>query len=337
MPAGKTLLSVVCPAYQEEDVLPLFHRRLCEVLNELAADYCVEIIYVDDGSRDRTLPVLRKLTADDERIRYISLSRNFGHQAALSAGLEQARGDVIITMDSDLQHPPALIPTLLEKWREGNDVVLTIRADDQRLGFFKRCTSKLFYRLLGAVSDTEVTGGASDFRLLSRKALDGLLQLKERHRFLRGMVQWVGFRSARVHFQPDQRQAGATKYTLRRMLRLAGDGLFSFSLAPMRLATYAGVLALLVGFVHLAWFVLSLFVNPENAAPGWTYLMVTLHFLGGSILCALGILGEYVGRIFEQVKERPLYIVKEQSPVTVEPVHLETAAGYVYEEVTSDE
>jgi glycosyltransferase involved in cell wall biosynthesis len=313
MSAKLPLLSIVSPAFQEEEVLPLFHRELAVVLAQLKSDFRIEIIYVDDGSRDGTLAVIKDLAAQDERVRYLSLSRNFGHQAALTAGLEHARGDIVITMDSDLQHPPAIILPLLTQWRQGHDVVLTIRAEDERLGLIKRLTSKLFYRVMGALSDTDIRMAASDFRLMTRKAVNGLLQLKERHRFLRGMVQWLGFPAAEVHFEPAERKAGHTKYTLRRMLRLAGDGLFSFSVAPMRLAVYAGALAILLGLGHCAWFFVSLIIAPENTPGSWTYVIVTIDLLGGAILMALGILGEYVGRVFEQVKERPLYVLKDQS------------------------
>ncbi len=312
MLAQRTLLSIVCPAFQEEEVLPLFHEELAAVLVPLEADFAVEIIYVDDGSSDATLAVLKDMAARDPRIRYFSLSRNFGHQAALTAGLERARGAVIISMDSDLQHPPEIIPRLLEKWQAGHEVVLTIRGDDQRLGLTKRLTSRLFYRIMGALSATDIRVSASDFRLLSRKALDGLLQLKERHRFLRGMVQWVGFPSAEVYFQPGERKAGKTKYTLKRMLRLAGDGLFSFSTAPLRMATYLGVAVLLVGALQTLWFFAGWLLGTDVSA-GWTYLMVTTDLLSGAILCSVGILGEYLGRIFEQVKGRPVYVLKEQS------------------------
>jgi glycosyltransferase involved in cell wall biosynthesis len=313
MSRSRPLLSIVCPAFQEEEVLPLFHKELAAVLDRLEADWRAEVIYVDDGSVDRTLPVLKEMAAADRRIRYFSLSRNFGHQAALTAGMEQARGDIVISMDSDLQHPPEVIPALLEKWREGFDVVLTIRAEDQRLSLTKRLTSKLFYRIMGALSSTDIRMSASDFRLMSRPALNALLRLQEHHRFLRGMVQWIGFRSAEIHFHPRQRQAGKTKYTLRRMLRLAGDGLFSFSTAPLRLATYLGAIALCMGAAHTLWLAVTWLFGSSTTSTGWHYLMVSAEIMGGAILCGLGTVGTHVGRIFEQVKERPLYLVKELS------------------------
>src|SRR5262245_29710905 len=232
MEKSRPLLRVVSPAYQEEEVLPVFHASLSRALAPLAAEFEIEILYVDDGSTDGTLAVLRRLAADDPRVRFLSLSRNFGHQAALTAGLEHARGDAVVSLDSDLQHPPALIPELVARWRAGADVVLTIRADDARLGWFKRVSSRLFYRLLARCSTLDVRAAASDFRLLARPALDALLRMRESHRYLRGMVQWLGFRVAEVPFRPAARRAGVSKYTLRRMVRFALDGLLSFSPAP---------------------------------------------------------------------------------------------------------
>jgi polyisoprenyl-phosphate glycosyltransferase len=310
----KALVSIVCPAFQEEEVLPLFHRELAAHLLPLEADYRFEVLYVDDGSRDGTLDVIKQLAHQDPRIGYLSLSRNFGHQAALTAGLEHARGDAIISMDSDLQHPPPVLAQLLQKWREGHDIVITIRADDQRLSLFKRFSSSAFYRLMSLMSDTDIRLAASDFRLLSRRALQGLLQMPEQHRFVRGMVQWLGFQPAEVVFMPDERKAGQSKYTLRRMLRLAGDGLFSFSRTPLRLATYLGLFAVAIGLAQSGWYLFEALLGGDRPSFALQYLLLVTHVLGGGILCALGFLGEYVGRIYEQVKGRPIYVLKEQSP-----------------------
>jgi glycosyltransferase involved in cell wall biosynthesis len=310
----RPLVSIVCPAFQEEEVLPLFHRELAAQLRPLEADYRFEVLYVDDGSWDGTLDIIKMLATLDARIAYLSLSRNFGHQAALTAGLEHAQGDAVISMDSDLQHPPRVLPQLLEKWRQGHDIVITIRGDDQRLSLFKRLSSKAFYRAMSLLSDTEIRLAASDFRLLSRKAVHGLLQMREQHRFVRGMVQWLGFRPAEIVFMPDERRAGQSKYTLRRMLRLAGDGLFSFSRVPLRLATYLGLLAAALGVGQAYWFAVQDFRGVESLPWSMQYLLVVTHLLGGGILCALGCLGEYVGRIHEQVKGRPVYVLKDQSP-----------------------
>jgi dolichol-phosphate mannosyltransferase len=303
-------LSIVCPAYEEEACLPLFHQELDRVLSGLADGFTIEIVYVDDGSKDRTLQVIRELASKDSRIRYLSLSRNFGHQAALTAGLEHASGDLVITMDADLQHPPAVIPLLLDRWRQGHDVVLTIRQEDRRLSLGKRLTSRTFYKVMGWLSDTDIRPAGSDFRLMTRKAVNGLLQLREQHRFLRGMVQWLGFSTAEVVFQPDIRKAGQSKYTLRRMLRLAGDGLFSFSCLPLRIPLYLG--SLTVAFSLLLGLVAAGRAAFGHTVGSWIFLLVTGLFLGGCILWAVGVLGEYVGRIYQQVKDRPLYVLKDQ-------------------------
>jgi dolichol-phosphate mannosyltransferase len=306
-------LSIVCPAFNEEEVLPLFHRELCGVLRTLENDYAVEILYVDDGSRDRTLEVIKALAAHDRRVRYLSFSRNFGHQAALTAGLEHALGDVVVTLDSDLQHPPALIPALLQKWREGYEIVLTIREEDPNLGFFKRFTSRLFYQFMRLCSDTEIRFSAADYRLMSRKAVDSLLRLRERHRFLRGMVQWLGFRTAEVVFQPGQRRAGVSKYNLRRMLVFAGDAVVSFSKLPLRLTMMMGLLALCLGLLYAAYAVgRSLFFG-QGLDLNTTLVMVSMFLFDGLTLGAVGLVGEYVGRIYEQVQARPIYLLKESS------------------------
>jgi dolichol-phosphate mannosyltransferase len=307
-------LSIVCPVYEEEQVLPHFHAELCGVLDALSPGYEIEVLYIDDGSRDGSLAYIRSLSGSDPRVRYLSFSRNFGQQSALTAGMEHACGDVIITLDADLQHPPAVIPELLAKWREGHDIVLTLRADDPRLGWFKRMTSRAFNRVMRWVSETEVRAAASDYRLLTRKAVQALLCLHETHRFLRGMVNWLGFRTATVSFFPALRGAGVTKYTLRRMTALAVDAMLSFSKVPLRLSLVLGALVTTFG---AAYGVMTLLRALLGAPPlDWPYhlLLVVVLLLSGCILCGLGIVGEYVGRIYEQVKARPLYLLKEASP-----------------------
>jgi dolichol-phosphate mannosyltransferase len=306
-------LSIVCPAYQEEAVLPLFHERLGEALAPLAGEYRIEIVYVDDGSHDGTLAVLRRLAGADARVRYLSLSRNFGHQAALTAGLEHAAGDVVVSLDSDLQHPPGVIPQLLERWREGYDVVVTERRDSEEVGWFKRFTSRQFYRVMRWLSETEVRPACADFRLLSRPALDALLRLRETHRYLRGMVNWLGFPLATVPYQAAPRAAGVSHYTLRRMVRLASDGVLSFSRVPLQLPLAAGLASAGLGVLYAAGLGAALALGGAAAWP--VHLVVVLVLvLGGLVLCSLGVLGEYVGRIYEQVKQRPVYLVKESSP-----------------------
>jgi dolichol-phosphate mannosyltransferase len=306
-------ISIVCPAYQEEEVLPFFHRELVSVLRKLEDTYDSEIVYVDDGSRDHTLAVIRALAAQDRRVRFLSFSRNFGHQAALTAGLEHARGDAVIMMDSDLQHPPDLIPELLKRWKLGFDVVLTIRQDDPQLSFFKRWSSKCFYRLLSLVSDTEIRMSAADYRLMSRRALDSLMELKETHRFLRGMVQWLGYPSAEVSFKPVSRKAGVSKYTLRRMANLAFDGLISFSKVPLRISLLLGFGAIGFGLLGGIIFLIRALFETGAMNIGYAFLLTSLYLMGGCILCGIGIVGEYVGRIYDQAKDRPLYVLKETS------------------------
>jgi dolichol-phosphate mannosyltransferase len=311
MPVCK--ISVVCPAYEEEEVLPRFHSELRSTLDRLGDDYEIEILYVDDGSQDGTLEVLRQLADEDGRVRYLSLSRNFGHQAALTAGLEHAGGEVVITLDSDLQHPPALIPVLLARWREGYDIVQTLRQDDPNLGAFKRLTSSAFYRLMRWLSDTEVRTAASDFRLLSRKAVDALLRLQETHRFLRGMVHWLGFRMATVSFMPASRAAGISKYTLRRMIGFAADGMLSFSKLPLRISLLLGGMLLLGGLTYGGGALLAALLGALTQGAMQHVVVVLLLLVGGCVLCSLGVVGEYLGRVYEQVKGRPIYLLKERS------------------------
>ncbi len=318
-------LSIVCPAYEEKEVLPAFHAELCAVLDTLGPEYSIEIVYVDDGSRDGTLEVLRELAKQDHRARYLSLSRNFGKEAALTAGLEHARGDVVITLDTDLQHPPALIPTLLERWREGHDIVFTLRQDDPQLGPFKRLTSQAFHRLMRWLSDSEVSTDASDYRLMSRKAVDGLLSLRETHRFLRSMVSWLGFPATTVLFQVASRGGGVSKFTLGPLLKLACDGMLSFSKVPLRLSLLAGLvvglLGPLVGAAALATALLGAPLFPAGVGA----ILVAVLVVGGLVLCGLGIVGEYVGRIYEEVKGRPLYLLKEALPSADRPAGLASA------------
>lgn len=304
----RPLLSIVCPAYNEDEVLPHFHQALSDALRILDADYRIEIIYADDGSNDRTPEIVRSIAADDPRVRFVILSRNFGHQAALTAGMDRARGDAVVTLDSDLQHPPRLIPRLVELWRRGFDVVQTIRDEDRRLGWLKCRASTAFYRLLRRCSSIEVRAAASDYRLLSRRAVDDLLRMRESHRYLRGMVQWLGYPTAEVRFEPGERLAGRSKYTLRKMIRLALDGLCSFSRVPLRLPITVGLLVTALSGVATAAVALLRHLDPLVAI-----VLLGLHGMGMSVLLSLASLGEYVGRIHDESKRRPLYISRADS------------------------
>ncbi|MBI1914964.1 MAG: glycosyltransferase family 2 protein [Planctomycetes bacterium] len=302
-------LTVVAPAYDEEEVLPHFHRELCRVLEALGDEYDWEVLYVDDGSSDGTLGLLRCWAALDARVRYVSFSRNFGHQAAFTAGLENARGDIVVLLDCDLQHPPALIPALVARWKEGFDVVRGVRARGASHADEGRA-SRWFAKLFRMLSDTPVREGVSDFCLLSRRAVNALLRLRETHRFLRGLVQWLGFPSAEVPFRKAPRPAGVSKFSMFRLTNYALDALLSFSRVPLRLPLFAGLAFLLFGLGTAVFAILAPPLGrPVDAC--WAVLLVSVQLIGGSLLCGLGAIGEYVGRIYEQVKGRPLYLVKE--------------------------
>ena len=304
-------LSVVCPAFEEEEALPLFHRELTQVLAAAGLANRTEILYVDDGSRDRTLLVVRELAARDPRVQYVSLSRNFGKEAALLAGFEHAVGAHVVTLDTDLQHPPALIPQLLAKAHEGFDLVLTQRQEDPALGTGKRLWSKLFFGMLRRATGNRVGNVNCDYCLLSRRVVESLLQLPERHRFLRGLVQWVGYPTAVVPFAPTPRSAGHTKFTFGSLVGLAGDSLFSFSRMPLRVASYCGAAAMGLG-VLLA-LVLTVQLPFRGGTDGWAWAIASQLILSACTLSSVGILGEYVGRTYEEVKGRPPYLVKESS------------------------
>lgn len=301
-------LSVVVPAYNEAGALPAFHAALTAVLRGLRVTY--EVVFVDDGSDDGTAAVLAGLQREDPAVSVVELSRNFGQQAALSAGLELSRGAAVVTMDADLQHDPAVLPEMVRLWRGGAAVVNAVRRDDPGAGAAKRVTSLLFYRLMSLLSDTPITADSPDFRLLDRKAVDALCSMRESHRFLRGMVGWLGFRQATVPFSPRARQGGAPGYTWGRMLRFAMDGIVSFSIRPLRLALWLGLAVLGLTTCYGLYVLVLLFVDAA-LVKGWTSLVVMVMFLGAGQLVLLGIIGEYIGRIYEQVKGRPLYVVSE--------------------------
>lgn len=307
----RPLVSIVCPAYEEEAVLPIFHSALSDAIEGLRDQYRFEIVYVDDGSRDRTFETLRDIAEFDARVRVFSLSRNFGHQAALTAGLDHAAGDAIITLDSDMQHPPSLIPQMIASWRRGFDVVQTIRADEPEAGWWKTATSKLFYRLMRRWTDLDVRPAGADFRLLSRRALEGLRSMRESHRYLRGMVQWMGFRVAEAPFTPDARRAGASKYTWAKMVRLALDGLSSFSRAPLRLSVAAGIAATTLSLVA------SLVLTASRIHDWPVAAVVTAgHLVVLALFASVGVLGEYVGRVYEECKHRPPYLIQDAFPLS---------------------
>jgi polyisoprenyl-phosphate glycosyltransferase len=305
--ADDPLVSVVTPVYNEAETLPELHRRLTAALEPLGR---YEVVLVDDGSSDASWQVLRDLARGDGHLRLVRLSRNFGHQIALSAGLDAARGDAVVSMDSDLQDPPEVIPELVAKWREGYDVVYAVRTRREGESHFKRATASLFYKTIDRMSSVAIHNQAGDFRLLSRRALDALLSMPERARFLRGMSSWIGFRQIGVGYEREARHAGSTKYPLRRMLGFASDAMTSFSTTPIRIVVGLGFVSVVICLLALAW-TLYLRLFTDNTIQGWTSVIVVVLFLGGVQLLSLGIIGQYVARIFEEVKDRPLYVVDE--------------------------
>ena len=305
-------MSVVVPLYNEIEVLDLLHRRLTAVLEGLGEPY--EIVFVDDHSTDGTYERIRALKAGDPRLRYIRFSRNFGHQMAITAGLARARGAHIVNIDGDLQDPPELIPAMLARAREGFDVVYMVRRERKGEMAFKRWTAALFYRLLKSLTAIDIPVNVGDFRLVSRRVADALLRLSEHHRFMRGLVSWVGFPQTGMAYDRDARYAGTTKYPLRKMVLLAVDGISSFSGVPLRLAMVLGFLTAFAGFLLAAWFLVTKLLLHTSTASGWLSTITVVLFLGGIQLITIGILGEYLLRVFNEVKRRPLYIVEEEDP-----------------------
>lgn len=303
-------VSVVLPAHDEAASLEALFARLAEVLSSVAESW--EIIVVDDGSTDETWACLSRIAAGDPRIRGLRLSRNFGHQVALSAGLGAARGRAVITMDADLQHPPELIPELMAKGREGCDVVYAVRDEDDAEGWLKVHTAHVFYWLLNKLTGLDLPTGAADYRYMSRPVVDALQTMPERNRFLRGMTRWVGFDQATVTYRRGPRESGASKYTVRRMIGFALDAMASFSSLPLRLASWLGTVVSLLGMLY-ACYVLLNWAFSDTAIPGWTSVIITVLILGGAQLACLGIVGQYLGRVYDETKGRPLFLIRDDT------------------------
>jgi dolichol-phosphate mannosyltransferase len=300
------LLSVVAPMYEEQETVEPFRERVAAALDGI--DY--ELILVDDGSKDSTAAAMARAAAEDPRVKVVALARNFGHQPALTAGLEHARGDVIVMLDGDLQDPPELIPEMLEQWRRGVDVVYAVR--EQRLGetVFKRVTARGFYSVFRRLTGLDLAVESGDFRLMDRRALDALLAMPERARFLRGMTVWIGFTQTAVPFVRQERHAGVTKYPLRKMLRFSFDAITSFSSAPLQMATFLGFLFSILAFLAIPLAIIARYTEIYERGVPTTLVLILL--LGGIQLITVGIIGEYVGRIYDEVKHRPLYVVRER-------------------------
>ncbi|MEH2257453.1 glycosyltransferase family 2 protein [Nostoc sp.] len=301
--------SFIVPIYNEEEIIPELYRRLSAVMNRM--DGLVELILINDGSRDRSLQLLRDLHQKDPRICYLSFARNFGHQIAVTAGLNFVRGQVIVILDADLQDPPELIPDMVEKWRQGYQVVYAQRTQRLKEGWFKRFTAYFFYRILKKLADVEIPTDTGDFCLIDRQIVDILNSMPERTRYIRGLRSWVGFQQTAIRFERNPRFAGEVKYTFSKSLALAINGLVSFSIVPLRLSTYLGLVAaaaaIFMALLVLYW---RLFV-PHSPLTGFTIILMAIFFLGSVQLVSVGILGEYIGRIYEEVKARPLYTLAE--------------------------
>jgi polyisoprenyl-phosphate glycosyltransferase len=306
------LLSVVAPVYNEEATVEQFYSRVCTALDGLR----FELVLVDDGSTDGSSALLRELASSDPRVHVVYLSRNFGHQTALTAGLDHAVGDAVVMLDADLQDPPELIPRMLDHWRAGCDVVYAVRERREGESRFKLATARWFYRLFDKLAQVDLQHNSGDFRLLDRRALDALLSMRERNRFLRGMTVWVGYRQAAVPYRRDPRYAGETKYTLGKMLRFSLDAISSFSHRPLQLATLFGFVISTLAFIAIPVVVVLRILG--SYLPGFSSITIAVLLLGGIQLIAIGIIGEYVGRIYDEVKGRPLYLVSSRINVPEE-------------------
>ncbi len=308
---GRYTLSVVVPVYNEEQVLPEFHRRLSDVLDASCAD--AEVLYINDGSTDGSLRILMDLRASDRRAAVIDLSRNFGKEIAMTAGIDHASGEAIVVIDADLQDPPELIPDLIAEWKQGYDVVYARRSSRIGESFLRRSTAHLFYRILRRISRVEIPEDTGDFRLLSRRAVDGLRQLREHHRYMKGLFSWIGFRQKAISFERDARFAGDTKWNYVGLWNLAIEGITSFSTIPLKLATWLGISVAAIALVYaiIVIYKTLVFGDPVRGYPS---LMVVVLMLGGVQLIVLGVLGEYIGRAFNETKQRPLYLVDRYHP-----------------------
>ena len=305
-PRKSRKLSLVVPVLNEERNIPTLYQAVQAELARIGAEW--ELIFVDDGSTDGSVAAVLELHGRDARVKLLSLSRNFGHQNALTAGMDHATGDAVIMMDADLQHPPSLIGELVGRWQEGYEVVYTLRELTDDAGPFKRLSASIFYRIFRALSGVDLPANAADFRLLDRKVVEAFRQIRERTRFLRGLTSWVGFRSAAVPYRASSRRAGQSKYGFRRMLGFGIDGLVSFSATPLYLSIYLGLMLALAGGVYLIYVLYSRFVTGD-VVPGWTSLIILVMLIGGVQLSLMGIIGIYIGRVYEEAKGRPLYLV----------------------------
>lgn len=304
----KVRYSVIIPMYNEELVIAHTYERLKKVMDGCGDPY--ELVFVNDGSRDRTVEIMQEISGRDANVKLIDFSRNFGHQVAITAGMDYAQGDAVVVIDADLQDPPEIILQMIDKWKEGYEVVYAKRLKRHGETLFKKVTAKLFYRLLRSMTSVDIPTDTGDFRLIDRKVCDVLRGLKEKNRYVRGLVSWVGFRQTMVEYVREERFAGETKYPLKKMVRFALDGITSFSHKPLKIATYVGFFLSLSSFIYLFIVVYQKFFTSRNE-PGWSSIVGINLLFNGIVLMLLGVIGEYIGRIYDEAKDRPLYIVRE--------------------------
>ena len=304
-------ISVVIPMYYEEEVAQECYNRTSKVLQSLNK-YEYEMIFVNDGSRDRTLEILENISKEDDKVKIISLSRNFGHQAAVTCGLKYTTGDAVVIMDADMQDPPEVIEQMITLWENGNEVIYAQRKSREGETKFKLITAKMFYRILNGLSDVEIPKDTGDFRLADRKVIDVINSLPEHNKFLRGLFSWVGFKQVPLKYERKERIAGKTKYPLRKMLKLASDGITSFSTKPLKVLGVLGIISVFVSILILIYALISYVFDLNQLTPGWTSLMVTITFLGGMQLLSIWLISEYIGKIYDESKGRPEYIIDKK-------------------------
>ena len=304
-------ISVVIPMYYEEEVVDICYKRVVNNLKKLSDKYSYEIIFINDGSKDATLEILKKIASNDDNVKIISFSRNFGHQAAVTAGIRNVTGDVVIIMDADLQDPPELFNGMIEKWEEGYEVVYGKRRTREGESIFKLLTAKMFYNTLNKLSEIEIPKDTGDCRLVDRKVIDVIATLPEHNKFLRGLFSWVGFNQYPYEYNRVNRVAGKTKYPFKKMFKLATDGILSFSVKPLKIVGAIGIFSVIVSIIILIYSIVSYMFKLNSLTPGWTSIMCTMTFIGGIILISLWMIGEYIARIYEESLGRPEYIIDE--------------------------
>ena len=304
-------ISIVIPMYNEQEAAEICYQRIKNVLNKLSR-YDYELIIVDDGSKDKTLEIVTKIAETDDKVVIISFSRNFGHQAAVTAGLRETTGDAVVIIDADMQDPPEVVEEMVKLWEQGNDVIYAVRSKRKGESIFKTFTAKMFYKILYNLSDVEIPKDTGDFRLADRKVIDVINSLPEHNKYLRGLFSWTGFKQKPINYIREKRTAGKTKYPLKKMLKLAYDGIIGFSSKPLKLIGQIGVFSIVLSFIILVYTVLSYMFNWNNLMPGWASIMVSITFFAGVQLISIWMISEYVARIYDESKHRPEYIIKRK-------------------------